>query len=592
MYKHLSLQQKQILAYNSGYTVVKACPGSGKTYSVAALISKLIYENDFNRNGIAALSFTNVACEEIIQKLKDDFGIPYNLSYPHIIATLDSFINNFIFLPFGHLIMKCDCPPKLVGSPHYSWTKERPYNIYDKYFDKVSYNIKGELIKIAPDQLFNDFKWQYLNKNGEINGHIMNLFRMKDYYHKKGYASQTDANYFSLNILERYPLITKAIANKFKYLIIDEAQDTDETHMRIIDLLKENGAANILLIGDSDQAIFEWNNAKPELFEKKFNEWNTITLNENRRSSQQICNVIKNLSSFSRMDAIDSKVSKFQSTPQVLGYKRKKQTKDSEWIVTFEESKSSVNKILSLFCEECNKNKIPITPDNVAVLFRGKSQAELLLGSSTVNGNLLPWKSNQYYVKDIIHGKFLMDRGAFYKGYKLLEKGLLEATVGREDIDFHCTREYREALFSRYGSFQKYRRAIFKIIDLLPSTINCNLSKWIDETNKLKINNINLKVLKESADILIESLFEDYAQMTFPFYCNTIHSAKGRTFEAVLVLIGKKDKSNYSTMLNQLSVSEALRIVYVGISRPRKILFLVTPEEDIKIWEKVLGFNK
>ncbi|MFO8067361.1 MAG: UvrD-helicase domain-containing protein [Bacteroidales bacterium] len=75
MYRNLSKKQKDILNYGKGEVVVKACPGSGKTYSVAARISRILHNKIFSRKGIAALSFTNVACNEIESKLAEDFNI-------------------------------------------------------------------------------------------------------------------------------------------------------------------------------------------------------------------------------------------------------------------------------------------------------------------------------------------------------------------------------------------------------------------------------------------------------------------------------------------------------------------------------------
>jgi superfamily I DNA/RNA helicase len=125
MFEHLSDKQREILNVNEGCFVVKACPGSGKTYSVAARIARLLQQYEAELSGIAALSFTNVACEEISQKLKDDFNYPHRLSYPNFIGTLDSFFNQYVFLPYGHLIMGCDERPQLVGEPHAAWTKAK-----------------------------------------------------------------------------------------------------------------------------------------------------------------------------------------------------------------------------------------------------------------------------------------------------------------------------------------------------------------------------------------------------------------------------------------------------------------------------------
>ena len=75
----LSAQQQAVVGCNEPRIVVKACPGSGKTFSVAARMAKLLRENNLSRHrGIAAISFTNTACE-VIQKELFKFFL-YNLT--------------------------------------------------------------------------------------------------------------------------------------------------------------------------------------------------------------------------------------------------------------------------------------------------------------------------------------------------------------------------------------------------------------------------------------------------------------------------------------------------------------------------------
>jgi DNA helicase II / ATP-dependent DNA helicase PcrA len=221
MYDSLSVNQKRILEYNEGTVVVKACPGSGKTYSVAARISRLLKDNDFKKQGIAIISFTNIACVEIEEKLTNEFRASIPLKEPNFLGTIDSFVNNFIFLPFGHLIMGCKERPELVGEPHSSWSVKRHEHDYDQYFDKTTFNISGYLIQIAPYQAF-PFTWSYYNVDGSINGHIQKIIDSKNKYFSIGYANQSDANYIAMKVLEKYPLIAENIANKFKYFMIDE----------------------------------------------------------------------------------------------------------------------------------------------------------------------------------------------------------------------------------------------------------------------------------------------------------------------------------------------------------------------------------
>lgn len=97
-----------------GVFVVKACAGSGKTCVVAAKISSLLKEWISPNRGIAAISFTNVAWQEIEDKLKKDFGADSGLYYPHFIGTIDSFIDKYLLLPFGHLVLNCENRPEII----------------------------------------------------------------------------------------------------------------------------------------------------------------------------------------------------------------------------------------------------------------------------------------------------------------------------------------------------------------------------------------------------------------------------------------------------------------------------------------------
>lgn len=596
MYNHLSKKQKEILNYNQGSVVVKACPGSGKTYTVAARISKLLNENEFKRKGVAAISFTNVACSEIEEKLKEDFDIYVPLRHPHFIGTIDSFITNYIFLPFGHLIMKCSKRPVLVGEPHSNWSHKLFATDYSQYFDKTSFNINDELIRLAPHQAFH-FIWNYYTQAGKLNGNIKNIINSKWNLFSKGYANQSDANYISLKVLEKYPLIASNIANLFEYFIIDEAQDTNEIQMRILEILKDSGAHNIMLIGDRDQSIFEWNDAKPELFDKKFNEWESILLYENRRSSQAICDFTKNLSSFDKLEAVNEEVADFDLAPQIRGYALPKQaTKKDPTIISQEESKSSFENILSEFLKLCSENDIEINKENVAVLYRGKSSSKYLgLDLDISSYENIPWIDKQYHVRNIILGKHLIDNQDFFKGYRLLEKGYFEALFRKANPDFYCTDDFIKTQIELNG-FMKHRDTVFNFINKLSETNGKTFNQWIDDSNgKIKDIGIVLNINKENGDVLIDEYYASNlnSDSMHPFYYGTVHSVKGKTFEAVLLLLGKRAIRNYVNIINAPDFNalpdnckEELRIVYVGITRPRKILVMAVPDSDVKVWKE------
>src|SRR5689334_20557051 len=90
-----------------GKIVLKACPGSGKTTCIIHklyALEKECIKNYGKYAGIACLSFTNVAKNEILHKYKEIYG--YEFNFPHLVSTIDSFINQYITLPYYNLLNK------------------------------------------------------------------------------------------------------------------------------------------------------------------------------------------------------------------------------------------------------------------------------------------------------------------------------------------------------------------------------------------------------------------------------------------------------------------------------------------------------
>src|SRR5690606_19195045 len=187
------------------------------------------------------------------------------------------------------------------------------------------------------------------------------------------------------------------------------------------------------------------------------------------------------------------------------------------------------------------------------------------------------------------------ENGLYNEGYKFLEKGFIEALNKNSDPEFHCTAEFIQQLIIKNG-FVNHRKQIFQLTNSLAPTKSKTLAQWINASNALlQANGINIQLVinQQNGEILIEELFggDLNKRDLHPFYYGTIHSAKGKTFDAVLLILGKKPGNNsfYSTMLTKgpkPGEEEELRNVYVAISRPRKILMMATPIEDVAIWKK------
>ncbi len=590
MFSSLSDKQKAIVFCKSGKFVVWACPGSGKTYSVAARLAHRTKNWKHKRKGIAALSFTNVAWQNIGQELKNTFRVQSAIRYPHFLGTLDSFINQHIFLPFGHLIMNCKKRPVLVGDPHSSWSYCSHEKCYEQYFDIVSYNIDDSLLYPEMSGAF-FFGYSKIYKNdGTESKHALHLRDAKKRFWCDGYANQADANYFTVKILEKYPAIAKALVARFNEFIIDEAQDTTEVQMRLLDLLIENGLDEVILIGDPDQAIFEWNNAKPELFIQKYNEWkdNSIELDENRRSSQIICDFTVKLRSLPNTTcAINDEVKDFGMSPEIMAYDHN--------------NAESIKMIIESFLRICKSYDIKTNPQDIAVLVRSGNFIDTIQqGESSFKNVENPWIAGDVITREVVKAKYFLDNKSCRDGYKLIEQVLIKALLKIK----HCLREDIRARIDEIG-FIQHRKEVYRLASILPKIENDDINQWITKARSvLDGSKLELRIKNGSDAILIKYLFRKEKKTPSPdeHRLGTVHSVKGETFDAVLLLLKKKGAkgSYYKTLLNngkKTMDDEELRIVYVAITRPRKLLMLAVPKECYQYWNnslygRYIGRNK
>lgn len=588
MFEGLTKKQKEILNCPAVRSVVKACPGSGKTFSVAARLARLLNEQTYRHQGIAVISFTNVAAQEIKKSLEENYSIA-DVGYPHFIGTIDSFINQHIFLPFGHLVMGCSERPEIVGTEYNPWFAYDFTNINfytkknqdpDFYFDKVSFNSQDDPIPLKPYNIYPVTKDNWLNRytaKGDLRKFFKDIIASKREIFEQGKANQSDANYFALKILQKYPSILSSLANKYCHLIIDEAQDTTDVQMKIFDALSDAGLENLMFVGDPEQAIFEWNTADANLFKSKYQNpaFNKIDLNENRRSSQKICTVLNYMINDESTSIADCKAD--DNDPTVVGYDSSKN--------------QSVLDLKTRFIQKCEEQGIP--SENTAILFRGKKFGETHFQLAKSGPEEQPWQNKMFYVRDIVHGKYLVDTGNFKDGLKLLEKGYHRL------INPHLNYISKTFLASQITNlgFKEYRRTLFNFINLLPFTIDVFLADWINEANRHLGRMGYPKIAVKKGIFKIEDLFHKSETSVYPFTLGTIHSVKGQTFDAVLLFVIKKaGQSHYVNIFGKDDLSsrqkEELRLIYVACSRPKRFLWVAVPTEDQEAWNKYLGLGK
>lgn len=552
-----------------GRFVLRACPGSGKTLTVAHRVAKRVGEWTLPHAGLAALSFTNVACEEI-RVMLGLLGAEKAFEEPHYIGTIDSFINRFIFLPFGHRVMNCSERPIVVGFGERPWSQTGAWAWGAKECNRgcnlthFSWDLSGTAVDIRSTP------WKCQLNHTRCSA-------MKKRFAKAGFATQTDAAYWAVRVLEAYPWIAKAVVRRFPEVLVDEAQDTSHSQMRTIDLLVEAGLKEVVLVGDQDQAIYEWRTAHPELFIKKASapDWEAPSvLTVNMRSSQAICDATYPFSTLS-----------------VAARGRQDHRRPVIW--TYDEE--SPDALIPRFVSFCRSMGVEPTAKNTAVLVRGRTLLRRILQLSE---HVDPWSVSNPATKLLASAAWHREQRRPKEARRALEAALVYLLGG----DWKASK--LKDLVEVFGRPAAVGATLQRLMNRVPATsfplkvwmltTRDVFQAWADTTPWLfpaesadtigaKKHRIvkgkkgqKAKYAKDFLDWPVASFF-DAPVSPQPIIVETIHAAKGKTYDAVLLALSRHPPCTPKRLSEAGPDSEELRTAYVAMTRPRSILVVAMP---------------
>jgi superfamily I DNA/RNA helicase len=563
---------KEIIDYvnSDGRVFLFACPGSGKTTTVAYKLSKLTSSWDSNYPkfaGVACLSFTNIAKEEIFKKYTE-FSDSY-IKYPHLVSTIDSFINKYITLPFFSLLFPNTARPRIIEDGdiiNSAWRR----------------NPEAKKFRNQKNQPL-DFSYSPIDIHLEIDGSFtwrgktpqsvdLNVFydyakTVKNWQIKqRGILTINDSSYIALKLLGAVPRIAELIAQRFPIIIVDEAQDTSEIQFEILNLIADAGARSLELIGDPYQGLYEWRDAEPSIFVSRIknnSKWKVIELNDNRRSQQNIidCFSLLRQSSEKKIKGI-GKFAK-ESPVFVIKYSA--------------EEIEAVHKFLPLV-QDYKENY---------VLVRGRPLRNKLLGHLEPKNP--PWNSG--IPTKLIESKKLFEESLNKKGINLFISAIPDI------VSPGCSLDKRQELLEGLENDFELRTIIFQTIRSLPS-FELTLAEWTKQTelfvleglakrfSNLSPINFGLKKSKEYKEIGIRQMKEIFGVSSkLPLPVTTVHQVKGMTLDSVLLVLNKTSIAN-NVSFKELSTpqefpKEKQRIIYVAMSRPRHLLAIGLPDKII-----------
>jgi superfamily I DNA/RNA helicase len=334
---------KVIKEINESCDVV-ACPGSGKTTVLLAKLIILANRMPFDDyRGICVLTHTNVAIDLI--KSKANLASDKLFKYPNFFGTIQSFVDRYLAIP--------------------AYTKKYPNrstwidnDTYKSYFDRNQYRFLGKkaihFCKVKSrknypysisylDLVLNEDNFcesLKLNLEEEVDKKIYEaLKRTKEYMFEAGYLTFKDAYDLASLYIKKHTDLGKAFCHRFKYLFIDEMQDTDNDQLNIIEKLFDNSDTIVQYFGDPNQAIYDSNVQEDMLWNPGKNGRKILKISDSKRFGKKIADILDKIKI---NDEIDMGSSSQNSTvqPKLLLYKSGQE-----------------HKVLEKFIEIINENK-------------------------------------------------------------------------------------------------------------------------------------------------------------------------------------------------------------------------------------------
>ena len=594
MLNNLNDKQLEAVKTTEGPLLVLAGAGSGKTKVLTTRIAYLIKEKNIDPYNILAITFTNKAAKEMKERVINLIG---NVGYEMQISTFHS---------FGLSIIKDNY--KLLGyNPNFTILDSDDTLtlikkiLKDSNIDPKMYNPKAirNSISSAKSEMINSDKYsRYVGSDFEEK--VVTVYKQYEDRLKSNNALDFDdllikpIELFKNNndVLEKYQ-------ERFKYILIDEYQDTNEAQYTLSKLLAKK-YKNICVVGDDAQAIYSWRGANYKNilnFEKDYPKAKTIYLEENYRSTKTILNaandVIKN-----NVDKKDKNLWTNNEEGVKIDYKRTDSEKEEALFVS--------NEIKKLINDGTDKKEI-------AVLYRTNAQSRTI--EEAMLSNNIPYKVvgsfyfyNRKEIKDLISYLKLIynnqDDTSLLRIINVPKRGIGLKTI--ENLSIKAVTERK----SIYEVIDSGKELVFKEIieKIKEESENLSLTELVDlvlDKSGIKQELINEKSIE--SDIRLENL-EEFKSITRNFEetngiislgefleqitlvsdieehknnedvvtLMTIHSAKGLEFENVF-LIGMEESvfPHRNSFESREELEEERRLCYVAITRAKKHLYLV-----------------
>ena len=593
---NLNDKQKEAVLYINGPMLVLAGAGSGKTKVLTNRIANLI-DNGISPANILAITFTNKAAKEMKDRV---FNLIGNDAYMIQISTFHSLglkilKENYEKLGYDKNFVVIDSDDALTVIKKIM----KDMNLSPQYYNAK--NIRNK-ISSAKNELMDLQSFANL----EYDKNIVKVY--EKYLEKLKLNNSVDFDdllILPIRLFREYPSVLESYQERYKYILIDEYQDTNECQYIFSKMLAKK-YKNIFVVGDNDQAIYAFRGANYKNilnFEKDYPDCKTILLEENYRSTKTILNAANSVIKNNKLRK-DKNLWSNNEEGELIKYIRTDGEK--------EEADYVAREIKKLINEEVN-------PVDIAILYRTNAQSRVMEEACLKNN--IPYKIigsfyfyNRKEIKDLICYLRLINN---YKDDVSLLRviNVPKRKIGEKTIDniSNVALVNNSCLFDAINSGKELE---FKnlILDLKEKCENLSLTEMVElvldksgmkqelENEKSLDSEIRLENLEEFKSIT-KNYEEEYGVISLDDFLNeislvsdmsehqdgnnkvslmTVHSVKGLEFDDVFVIGMEEGIFPHYNAINEgtnSAIEEERRLCYVAITRAKKKLWLLNAKK-------------
>lgn len=593
---NLNNKQREAVENLDGPMLVLAGAGSGKTKVLTTKVAYLLENKNILPENILAITFTNKAAKEMKERIYKLVG---NSAFLIQISTFHSF--GLKLLKENYKYLGYDSNFTILDSDDSLSVVKKVMKELDIDSNKYNYRAIRNVISNNKNEMIDPIEYHKFVHNDfdEIAEKV--YIEYEKSLKRSNAIDFDDLLILPLKLFDENNDILKKYQEKYKYVFIDEYQDTN-TPQYLLSKMICNKYKNITVVGDNDQAIFTWRGANYKNilnFEKDYKDAKVVILDENYRSTKNILKAANNVIKNNKIRKEKNLWTENEDGKLISYYKAFDEKDESNFVV------KEIKKIISE----------GVNPNDICVLYRANAQSRTLEESFLSNnisyrivGSYAFY--NRKEIKDLISYLKLIhnekDDVSLLRVINYPKRGIGNKTIENLSI---IARSNNTSLYESISSgkeleFKKIieelkedkdKMSLTDFIDLV--LIKSGIKKDLEEEKTLEAD-IRLENLEEFKSIT--KSFEDNEGLTSlddfldelslvsdvsdskndsdeeKITLMTMHAVKGLEFDYVFV-VGFEEGifPHNNSMESSEDLEEERRLCYVAITRAKKQLYLI-----------------